>query len=141
MAYSSKQLKGLNARVRASFGKDCLIPHQTQPFSLVMLREMAKALRDKAIKKWTTCTHTVMLAMICFCLSAGTRCNEMGQAFMETRAKTSDSDNDYTFDAQILRPSKELSSAEQDISASRTFRAILFMNQEPNTNQEQSSDS
>jgi 8-oxo-dGTP pyrophosphatase MutT (NUDIX family) len=96
-----KQLKGLNARVRASFGQDCLIPHQTQPFSLAMLRTMAKALRDKVIKKWTSCTHTVMLVMICYCLSTGTRCDEMAQAFQDTRdkpgtrSKPDDSDNDY----------------------------------------------
>ena len=89
-----KQLKGLNARVRASFGQDCLIPHQTQPFSLQMLLKMAKALRQKTIKTWSNCIHTIMLVMICYCLATGTRCNEMGQAFQPS-SLAPNPDTDY----------------------------------------------
>jgi len=90
-----KQLKGLNARVRASFGQDCLIPRQTQPFSLSMLTTMAKALRNKAIGTWTDCTHSIMLVMMCYCLATGTRCNEMAQAFQLSADASTQPDMDY----------------------------------------------
>ena len=101
--------------MRASFGQDCLIPRQTQPFSLAMLHKMAKALRDMVITQWTACMHIVMLVMICYCLSTGTRCNEMAQAFQETRDRPDDDDTDYLRRANFtpfkaameLEPTKE----------------------------------
>ena len=74
-----KALKGLNKRIRATFGQDALIPRRTQPFSLNMLRLMASALRKGLITGWGNALHMAMLTMMCFALSTGTRCDEMAQ--------------------------------------------------------------
>lgn len=79
MAGVLKALKGLNKRIRATFGQDALIPRRTQPFSLIMLRLMADALRKGLITGWGTALHMAMLTMMCFALSTGTRCDEMAQ--------------------------------------------------------------
>ena len=69
-------LKGMNRSMHDHFGQDCLIPRKTQPFALSDLHKMVSRLVRRAIKGWTNTLHIVMLALICFCLATGTRCNE-----------------------------------------------------------------
>ena len=76
MRETLRHLKGLNARYRARWGDDALVPQKRRPFKLADLLRMVAALTAHRIAEWSVALHFAILVLVCFCLSTGMRRDE-----------------------------------------------------------------
>ena len=80
MRETLRHLRGLNARYRARWGDDALVPQKRRPFKLADLLKMCEALTAHTILEWSADLHFALLVLICFCLSTGMRRDEWSKS-------------------------------------------------------------